>query len=163
MKPTALLIGIALMSPLAWSQQPSIPKTGEASFDFQGARTSYTHVDGSIRESRFGDGATYSANLRFTPHGKPGGDRLSMYLIVRGPGPVDMQSKAGNGVGVQREGVGMYQHYKAKSQCTIHVFKITRNFVEGVADCPVLHKMNEWGEGPQTVSVQQIKFYASAE
>lgn len=154
-----LLLGLVLISPMVWSQAPSIPKTGEASFDAAGVRITYSNVTGTIRESHFGD-TTYSANLLFTPDGKPGGDYLAIEVLVQQAGPANMQAKAGNGV-IYRSGHDTFMHYKGKSRCTMRVFKITRTYVEGVADCPVLHKQH--GTDVDTMAVQQIRFSASAD
>lgn len=43
-------------------------------------------------------------------------------------GPANMQDKAGNGVSYRR-GHDTFMHFKGKSRCTMHVFKITKTFV----------------------------------
>jgi hypothetical protein len=137
----------------AVAAQPGVPaKTGRATFTFGGKEIVYENVSGNVMQS---SGFT-TATLTFSKDGKPGGDHLTVSLMVQKPGPVDLNQRFGNGIGFWTGGK-IITYEKGKSQCTMTVTRLTATSVEGTADCPVVHEMN----GGPAGSLTNVKFSAS--
>jgi len=155
MRRSALLIVVVLTAVFAAtaSAQPGTPvKSGKATFNVGTAATTYDKVSGTLA-----DLAGYIvAGVTFASPANPKGGHLTVSVMMKGPGAVDLNQPMGNGIGYWKGGT-IYQYQKGKSQCTITLAVLTAAAIEGTANCPVL---NEQG-GTGTLALTNVKFTAS--
>jgi hypothetical protein len=133
--------------------QPGTPvKSGQASFRYGTAEVVFDKASGSIMESA----GFIVATVTFAKTDKPSGDHLTISVMIKGPGPVDLNQPMGNGIGYWIGGK-ILQYEKGKSQCTLTVAKVSGALIEGTANCPIIHEMNGGPAGALT----NVKFSAA--
>lgn len=149
------LLSLVLLSVvnLPCHAQPGTPiATGQASFVLGDSALTYTRATGSLNESY----GFITATVTFADPRQPNGDHLTVSVMAKKPGAVDLDQPMGNGIGYWRGGT-IYQYTKGKSQCVLTVTTLTASKIEGTASCPVLNQQN----GSGTVALQNVKFSAS--
>jgi hypothetical protein len=87
--------------------------------------------------------------VTFAKADKPNGDHLTISVMIKGPGDVDLNQPMGNGIGYWRGGK-ILQYEKGKSQCTLTISKVSGTTIEGTPNCPVIHEMNGGPAGALT-------------
>ena len=138
-----ILLSLAALPALA---QPGTPVTsGQASFTYGTTGVAFDKASGSIMASA----GFVVATVTFARSDKPRGDHLTISVMVKGPGAVDLNQPMGNGIGYWTGGK-ILQYEKGKSQCTLTVAKISGTQIEGTANCPVIHEMNAGPAGALT-------------
>lgn len=126
--------------------QPGTPVTsGQASFKYGTTDVVFDSASGSIMESA----GFIVAMVTFAKATAPSGDHLTISVMIKGPGEVDLTQPMGNGIGYWKGGK-ILQYEKGKSTCTLTVAKVSGGAIEGTANCPVIHEMSGGPAGALT-------------
>ncbi len=153
MKVRMLAVVAMIAIAAAVAAQPGTPaKTGRASFTYGGKEFAFETVNGNFNQS---SGFTV-ATVNFWKDASLRGDHLSVSVMVKQAGPVDLNQPFGNGIGLWTGGKIM-SYQKGKSKCTMTLTKVTPTAIEGTADCPAV---NEVG-GATSGALGNVKFSAS--
>lgn len=147
----ALLLASIAVAP-AWAQPGTPVKSGQATFKYGNGDVMFDKASGSIMASS----GFFVATVTFAKTDKPGGDHLTISVMIKGPGAVDLNQTMGNGLGYWLGG-RILQYEKGKSRCTLTVSSVSATGIEGTADCPVIHEMNGGPAGALT----NVKFSAA--
>jgi hypothetical protein len=148
---TAIVLLVAFAASAA--AQPGTPvKTGKATFTVGSTATAYDKVSGNLADMS----GYIMATVTFASTASSNGDHLTVSVLMKGPGAVDLNQPMGNGVGYWKGGT-IYQYEKGKSQCAMTVTVLTAAAIEGTATCPVLHEQN----GAGTLALTNVKFSAT--
>ncbi len=146
-------LAVVAMVAAVQAAQPGTPaKTGRASFTYDGTAVVFEKVTGDFNQS---SGFTL-ANVTFWKDASQRGDHLTVSVMVKNAGPVDLNQPFGNGIGLWTGGKIM-SYAKGKSKCTMSLAKLTPTSLEGTAECPVVNETAGAGTG----SLTNVKFSAS--
>jgi len=157
MKPIACAFAVVLLfgavvRGLALPGNPA--RTGQTSFAFNGAKTTFDKVDGIFNKSY----GCMMVSLNFSKTGKPGaGDALTISLMIQKAGLVNLK-QPGNGIGYRKAG-SLFTSDNARSQCSMNVTQITNTSVAGAAACTQINEM----KGPGVATLKAVRFTASTQ
>jgi hypothetical protein len=155
MRRIALALVLLALAALPAVAQPGTPvKSGQASFTYGTTGVVFDMASGSIMESA----GFVVATVTFAKSDKPRGDHLTISVMIKGPGAVDLNQPMGNGIGYWTAGK-ILQYEKGKSQCTLNVTKVSGTQIEGTANCPVIHEMNAGPAG----ALMNVRFSATTQ
>jgi hypothetical protein len=154
MRRFVLVVILSAAAAASAAAQPGTPvKSGQASFRYGNADIVFEKATGSIMESA----GFIVAMVTFAKADKPSGDHLTISVMVKGPGAVDLNQSMGNGIGYWIGGK-ILQYEKGKSQCTLTVANVSASMIAGTANCPVIHELNGGPAGALT----DVRFSAAA-
>jgi hypothetical protein len=151
-RPMLAMIVLAVVAAPALAQLGTPVKSGQASFTLGAAALTWTQATGDLTDSSGLKGVT----VTFADAAKPDGDRLTISVMVKGPGAVDLNQPMGYGI-VFRTGGNSFRYIKGKSQCSLTLMSVTGDLVEGTATCPVLNQET----GSATLALTDLRFSAA--